>query len=559
MIFSDFGMDTASLAGSLESKLAAVRQAGFSQVMISAADVVGHPSGIAAGVRAVRASGLRVTGLEALRDFEGLDGQLHAYKVDIAKSLLDVCSQLGGGSLLVEASTSTHADTDADAIARDLRKLAILAIPMGIRIAFKGVPWSRTARDFRAAGELVFRANCPNLGLSIDAFDVLAANVPLDDLDAIDPEQIFLVQLSDYMWQEMRSTEEEASTATHFRVFPGRGRPQRRSRELRHQARRDRLHRRLQFRRLQRRLPADAPGSGRQPRATGRRLARGDRAAARAARPRHGTPATPRPRVTRGHRGARSLRLPGRVPRPTALTRSDRMTMNYRRLGASGVEVSPICLGTMTFGDTTDAAEAQRIVDVAFDAGINFIDTADAYGNGASESIVGAAIKPHRRQWILATKVGNALTKRPHDGGLSRRWVLAACDDSLARLATDYIDIYYLHRDDPDTPIAETVGAIGDLIRSGKIRYFGVSNYRGWRIAEVVSECEAQGVPLPVVCQPYYNLLNRMPEVEILPACDHYGIGVAPYSPIARGVLTGKYSGRRRAREFARGRARTSG
>ena len=119
--------------------------------------------------------------------------------------------------------------------------------------------------------------------------------------------------------------------------------------------------------------------------------------------------------------------------------------------------------------------------------------------------------------------------------------MLQACDDSLARLDTDYIDIYYLHKDDPDTPIAETVGAIGDLIRSGKIRYFGVSNYRGWRIAEVVSECEAQGVPLPVVCQPYYNLLNRMPEVEILPACDHYGIGVAPYSPIARGVLTGKY------------------
>jgi sugar phosphate isomerase/epimerase len=223
MNFADFGMDTASLAGSLEGKLAAIRRAGFSQVMISATDVVGHPAGIAAGVQAVRTSGLRVTGLEALQDFEGLDGQLHAYKVDIAKSLLDVCNQLGGGSLLVEATTSTHADTDADAIARDLRKLAVLAVPMGIRIAFKGVPWSRTARDFRAAGELVFRANCPNLGLAIDAFDVLAANVPLDDLDAIDPEQIFLVQLSDYMWQEMRSTEEQASTATHFRVFPGEG------------------------------------------------------------------------------------------------------------------------------------------------------------------------------------------------------------------------------------------------------------------------------------------------------------------------------------------------
>ena len=215
--------------------------------------------------------------------------------------------------------------------------------------------------------------------------------------------------------------------------------------------------------------------------------------------------------------------------------------MEYLRLGASGVQVSPICLGTMTFGDLTNAADAQRIVDAAFDAGVNFIDTADAYGNGMSEKIVGAAIKANRRRWILATKVGNPLTARPHDGGLSRRWVLAACDDSLARLGTDYIDIYYLHKDDADTPIAETVGAVGDLIRSGRIRYFGVSNYRGWRIAEVVGECEAQGVPLPVVCQPYYNLLNRMPEAEILPACDHYGIGVAPYSPIARGVLTGKY------------------
>jgi len=218
------------------------------------------------------------------------------------------------------------------------------------------------------------------------------------------------------------------------------------------------------------------------------------------------------------------------------------MKMQYQRLGASGVEVSPICLGTMTFGDTTDAAEARRIVDAAFDCGINFIDTADAYGNGASETIVAAAIQTNRRKWILATKVGNPLAGKPHDGGLSRRWLLAACDDSLARLATDYIDIYYLHKDDRDTPLAETVGAIGDLIRSGRIRYFGVSNYRGWRIAEVVSECEAQGVPLPIVCQPYYNLLNRMPEVEILPACDHYGIGVASYSPIARGVLTGKYA-----------------
>ena len=132
--------------------------------------------------------------------------------------------------------------------------------------------------------------------------------------------------------------------------------------------------------------------------------------------------------------------------------------------------------------------------------------------------------------------------KIKNNGGSSRRWILAECDASLKRMALDHIDIYYLHRDDPRTPLDETVQAIGELIRAGKIRYFGVSNFRGWRIAEVVHLCERFGVPRPVVCQPYYNLLNRMPEVEILPACDHHGIGVVPYSPIARGVLTGKYA-----------------
>jgi aryl-alcohol dehydrogenase (NADP+) len=216
--------------------------------------------------------------------------------------------------------------------------------------------------------------------------------------------------------------------------------------------------------------------------------------------------------------------------------------MEYRRLGRSGLEASVLCLGTMTFGDRTGADEAREIVASARNAGVNFIDTADAYVKGESERIVGAAIRPHRRQWILATKAGNVLTARPHDGGLSRRWLVQACEDSLGRLGTDWIDIYYLHKDDWTTPIAETVGAIGDLIRAGKIRYFGVSNYHGWRIAEVVRECERQDVPPPVICQPYYNLLNRMPEVEVLAACDHYGIGVAAYSPIARGVLSGKYA-----------------
>ena len=215
--------------------------------------------------------------------------------------------------------------------------------------------------------------------------------------------------------------------------------------------------------------------------------------------------------------------------------------IDKRRLGRSGLVVSRLTLGTMTFGDRTDATEAQRIVDAAADIGVNFIDTADAYAKGASESIVGRAIRDRRHEWILATKAGNEVVGRPWEGGLSRRWLLQACDDSLERLGTDWIDVYYLHRDDPATPLAETIGAIGDLIASGRIRYFGVSNFRGWRIAAVQAECERQNVPLPVVCQPYYNLLNRMPEVEILPACDHYGIGVASYSPVARGVLTGKY------------------
>jgi len=218
------------------------------------------------------------------------------------------------------------------------------------------------------------------------------------------------------------------------------------------------------------------------------------------------------------------------------------MTMPFRRLGESGLEVSVICLGTMMFGDRTDAATAQRIIASAFDAGVNFIDTADVYAKGASETIVGPAIAANRKRWVLATKVGNVMTQKPHDGGLSRRWIMQACDDSLRRLVTDYIDIYYLHIDDTDTPLAETIAAVGDLIRAGKIRYFGVSNFRGWRIAEVMAACAELGVPRPVVCQPYYNAFNRMPEVEILPACDYYGLGVVPYSPLARGVLTGKYA-----------------
>lgn len=223
MIIRDFGMDTASLGGPLDAKLVAIRRAGFSQVMISASEIVGHPGGVDGGVRAVRDSGLAVTGLEALRDFEGLDGRLHDYKVDVAKSMLELCQEIGGRLLVVEASTSSHADTNADAMIRDLRTLATLAIPKGVSIAFKGVSWSRTASNFALAGEFVLRANCRNLGLAIDAFDIVAAQIPLDDLDAIDPQQIFVVQLSDFTFQTIPAVADNAGAKTRFRVFPGEG------------------------------------------------------------------------------------------------------------------------------------------------------------------------------------------------------------------------------------------------------------------------------------------------------------------------------------------------
>ena len=218
--------------------------------------------------------------------------------------------------------------------------------------------------------------------------------------------------------------------------------------------------------------------------------------------------------------------------------------MQYRRLGKTNLRVSTVCLGTMMFGDQTDSMESMRIVDHARAQGVNFIDTADVYSLGKSEEITGTAIRGDRDHWILATKVGNKMTPEsglPNHERYSRKWVMQACEASLKRLGTDYIDIYYLHRDFEEDSLDEAVGALGDLIRAGKIRYFGVSNFRAWRIAEIIAACNRQGVPLPAICQPYYNLLNRMPEVEILPACGFHGIGVTPYSPIARGVLTGKY------------------
>ncbi len=218
-----FGMDTITLAGPLEAKLEAMKDAGFSQVMLKANDLVGHPDGWRAAVKAVHASGLRGTGFQVLRDFEGLSGHLHHYKVDIAKMMLEMCAALGCNVLLVCSSTSRHASEDLDHIARDLRKLAMLAIPYGIKIAYEALSWGRTVNEFTTAWDVVTRADCPNLGLGIDSFHIFAAETSLDEIDYLQPDKIFLVQLADFMWQETKTFEERMTTARTFRVFPGEG------------------------------------------------------------------------------------------------------------------------------------------------------------------------------------------------------------------------------------------------------------------------------------------------------------------------------------------------
>ena len=219
----DFGMDTISLAGPLPAKLQAVRTAGFTQIMLSARDLTGHAEGVDAAVQAVRDSGLRVTGFQVLRDFEGLTGQLREYKVDIAKSMLEMCAAVGSRVLLVCSSTSTHASEDLDVIARDLRRLAMLAVPHGIKVAFEALSWGRTINEFPQAWDVVCRADAPNLGIGLDSFHSFAMKTSLDELELIDPDKIFLVQLADFMWNEIRSVEERINTARHFRVFPGEG------------------------------------------------------------------------------------------------------------------------------------------------------------------------------------------------------------------------------------------------------------------------------------------------------------------------------------------------
>jgi aryl-alcohol dehydrogenase (NADP+) len=217
--------------------------------------------------------------------------------------------------------------------------------------------------------------------------------------------------------------------------------------------------------------------------------------------------------------------------------------MEYRRLGRSGLKVSPLCLGTMMFGDQADAQASRSIIARAQEASINFIDTADVYAGGASERIIGAAVIAERDRWVIATKVGFLTDPLlPAGPDLSRKNLIRSVSQSLQRLDTDYIDLFYLHRDDWTTPLEETVHALADLVRQGRIRYFGVSNFTAWRLGEIVRLCDAAGIDRPVACQPQYNAMNRMPEAELFPACRYHGIGVVPFSPLARGVLTGKYA-----------------
>jgi sugar phosphate isomerase/epimerase len=223
MNIDHFGMDTITLAGPLEAKLRAVAGAGFTQVMLNAGDIVGHPRGVRAATEAVRASGLRCTGFQVLRDFEGLSGHLHAYKVDIARAMLEMCDALGAPVLLACSSTSAHATGERRALVRDLRKLAMLAVPFGIRVAYEALSWGRHVNLLPQAWEIVQEADRSNLGLCIDSYHAIAYRKEPLTLQDIRADKVFLVQLSDFLWSETRTPQDRIETARHYRVFPGEG------------------------------------------------------------------------------------------------------------------------------------------------------------------------------------------------------------------------------------------------------------------------------------------------------------------------------------------------
>jgi aryl-alcohol dehydrogenase-like predicted oxidoreductase len=215
--------------------------------------------------------------------------------------------------------------------------------------------------------------------------------------------------------------------------------------------------------------------------------------------------------------------------------------MEYRRLGRSGLKVSEICLGTMTFGHGTDAAEAERIVLASLDAGVTFFDTADGYSNGVSETMLGRALGQRRREAVVATKVFAPMGSGPNDSGMSRVHIMNAVDDSLRRLGTDYIDLYYIHHVDVQTPLDEMLRAFDDLVRQGKIRYPACSNYEAWRLMEALWISDSKGWACFEAYQPQYSLVVRDIEEELVPACALKGLGMVVWSPLAGGYLSGKY------------------
>lgn len=215
--------------------------------------------------------------------------------------------------------------------------------------------------------------------------------------------------------------------------------------------------------------------------------------------------------------------------------------MEYRVLGRTGAKVSPLCLGCMNFGWGTEEADAIKIIHRALDEGINFVDTADVYGQGASETITGKALKKKRDGVFLATKVHGKMGEGPNDQGNSRLHIMQGCDASLKRLGVDHIDLYQIHRPQSGVPIDETLRALDDLIRAGKVRYIGTSTFAAWQLVESLWQSEKWQLNRFVCEQPPYNLLDRRIERELLPLAQTYGFGVIPWSPLAGGMLTGKY------------------
>jgi 1-deoxyxylulose-5-phosphate synthase len=217
--------------------------------------------------------------------------------------------------------------------------------------------------------------------------------------------------------------------------------------------------------------------------------------------------------------------------------------VEYRYLGKSGLRVSVIGLGTNALGSRADDETSVRIVHDALDVGINFLDTADIYSNTRSEEMIGKALVGRRHEAVIATKAGQKFSDAPNDRGSSRRHLFHQVDESLKRLQTDYIDLYQIHTFDRFTPLEETLSALDDLVRSGKVRYIGASNYYAWELMKALAISEARNLARFISIQPSYSLVDRLVENELVPLCQDQGVGLIPYFPLASGILSGKYSG----------------